>query len=134
MDQDQQTTEVRETNPNTGNTTVRRETVATAPKGPRPSTLAQRIIWYIAGVIVALLTLRIVLLLLAANQDNAFVSLVYSLSGVFAWPFFGIFSYEPTYGQSVFEVSSVVAIIVYALIAAGLAKLFALTSAEGRTV
>lgn len=126
-DRNQETTEVRETNERQGDTNIRRQTVASSSK-PEGKVVAQRIIYYVGGFIVALLVLRIVLLLLAANQGSAFVDLVYNVSYVFAWPFFGIFSYQPTYGQSIFEISSVVAIIVYALVAMGLAKLFTLTS------
>lgn len=126
-DRNTETTEVRETNEQTGDTNIRRQTVATSQKA-EGKVVAQRIIYYIAGFIIALLALRIVLLLLAANQGSAFVDLVYNVSYVFAWPFFGIFDYTPSYGESVLEVSSVVAIIVYALVAMGLAKLFTLTS------
>lgn len=92
------------------------------------STILYKVIWLIAGVIIALLALRILLLLLAANQGSPFVDLVYGLSYIFAWPFFGIFSYTPAYGQSVLEVSSIVAIVIYALIAWGLGKLVTVTS------
>lgn len=128
MDQD------KPTNPQTGPTEVHRETVITSPSKPSTGLLAQRIIWYIAGIIIALLALRMILLLLAANQGSAFVDFIYGLSGVFAWPFFGIFSYQPAYGEAVFEISSLVAIIVYGLVAAGLAKLFSLNSSEERAV
>lgn len=95
---------------------------------PEKSTLAVRIVSFIVGFIVTLLALRILLLLLAANQGNAFVDFVYGLSGVFAVPFYGIFDYEPVYGESVFEISSVVAILVYALIGWGIAKLLTINS------
>lgn len=125
--QDQQTTEVRETNEVQGNTNVSRQTVSRA-QAVDGKIIIQRIVWYIVGFIIALLTLRIVLLLLAANQGNAFVDFIYGLSGFFAAPFYGIFSYQPTYGQSTFEISSVVAIAIYALVGWGIAKLFTLTS------
>lgn len=98
-----------------------RQTTHVAQAGA--STVLYKVIWLIAGIIIALLALRILLLLLAANQGSAFVDLVYGLSYIFAWPFFGIFSYTPAYGHSVLEVSSIVAIIIYALIAWGLGKL-----------
>jgi hypothetical protein len=123
---DEQTTEVRNTTERQGNTDIQRQSVTTATKSDG-NVIAKRIVYYIAGIIIVLLALRIVMLLLAANQDAGFVDFLYALSGFFAWPFYGIFSYQPTYGQSVFEVSSVVAIVVYALIAYGLAKLFTLT-------
>lgn len=128
-ERDQQTTEVRETNEQQGNTKIRRQTVATASKIDGAFT-AQRIIYYIAGVIITLLVLRMALLLLAANQGSPFVDFIYGLSGAFAWPFFGIFNYEPSYGQSVFEISSLVAVAVYGIVAVGIAKLFTLTKTD----
>lgn len=128
-DQDQQVTEVRESNTVQDGTNVRRQSVATS-QSVGNGVIARRVIYYIAGFIIALLALRLVLLLLAANQGAPFVDFVYALSGVFAWPFYGIFSYQPTYGQSIFEISTVVAIIVYTLIAMGLARLFTLTSSR----
>jgi hypothetical protein len=126
-DQDQKTTEVRETNEVQGNTNVRRQTVATA-ESVDSKIILRRIVYYIAGIIIAFLALRIVLLLLAANQGSGFVDFIYAIGGFFASPFYGIFSYQPAYGQSTFEISSVVAIVIYALAAWGLAKLFTLTS------
>lgn len=128
-DQDQQTTEVRETNEVQGNTNVTRQTVSST-QAVDGKVIIRRIIWYIVGFIVALLALRIVLLLLAANQDNGFVDFIYGLSGFFGAPFYGIFSYQPTYGQSTFEISSVVAIVIYTLVGWGIAKLFTLTSSQ----
>jgi hypothetical protein len=128
-ERDQQTTEVRETNERQGNTNVRRQSVTTSSKVDA-GVVARRVVYYLAGVICALLALRIVLLLLAANQGSAFVDFIYAVSGLFAWPFYGIFSYQPAYGQSVFEVSSVVGIVIYALIAVGIAKLFTLTKKD----
>lgn len=88
--------------------------------------LAARVVWYITGVIIALLALRLILQLLGANEGNPFVDLVYGLSGIFAAPFFGMFSYEPSYGVSFFEVSTFVAILIYALLGWGIARLFTL--------
>ena len=122
MQEDKQTTEVRETNKRVGDTNLQRETVSTRTSTPG-AVIFRRVIWYIVGVIIALLALRLVLLLLGANSTAGFVSFVYSLSGIFAVPFFGIFNYQPSYGQSTFEISTVVAIIVYALLGWGIAKL-----------
>lgn len=121
MQEDQRTVETTTTEQTSGS---RPATNATRADG---AVVAQRIIWYIAGFIITMLALRLVLLMLAANQGNPFVDFVYAVSGFFAWPFFGIFGYQPTYGQFTFEVSTVVAIIVYALVAWGLARAFTLT-------
>lgn len=101
---------------------------------PSGGVLAARVVWYITGVIVALLALRLILQLLGANEGNGFVDLVYGLSGFFAAPFFGMFSYQPSYGVSYFEVSTFVAMLIYALIGYGLARLFTLGSRRTTTV
>lgn len=125
MDPDRQTTEVRETNQQVGDTNVQRQSVEkrTEVSGV---VIAQRVIYYVGGVIIALLFVRLVLQLLGANQESGFVEFIYGLSGIFVAPFFGIFG-EPTFGQSQFETSTLVAIIVYSLLTVGIAKLLTLT-------
>ena len=83
---------------------------------------AVRTIYFIFGVIEALLAVRFILFALGANEVSGFVRLIYGLSRPFALPFQGIFS-EPALGTSVFEWASLVGIIVYALVAYGLARL-----------
>lgn len=128
MDQEQQTTEVRTTEVQDGATNVQRQTVASTHREDG-NVVAQRVVWYIAGFIMTFLALRIVLLLLGANQGNFFVDLVYAVGGLFAAPFAGIFG-SPTYGQSFFDTASLVAIVVYALLAWGIAKAFTLTGSR----
>ncbi|RYF29142.1 MAG: YggT family protein [Chloroflexi bacterium] len=127
MDEDRQTTETTTTQVQNGNTAVERQTVASANTVPA-KVIAGRIIYYIVGLISILLVLRIVLLLLAANQGNGFVDFVYAVSGFFAMPFYGIFNYTPAYGSSVLELSSIVAIFIYALVGWGLVKLLTIGS------
>lgn len=125
MQENRQTTEVRETNEQVGPTSVQRQSVEkrTSVSGV---VVAQRVVYYIGGVIVALLFVRLLLQLLGANQGNEFVGFIYGLSGVFAAPFFGIFG-EPTFGQSHFETSALVAIVVYSLLTVGIAKLLTIS-------
>lgn len=120
MQEDKQT-EVRETTTQVGDTSVAQQTVSTRVQ-TSGVVVAQRIVWFIAGLISIIIALRFALLLLGANQAAGFTDLVYGISGVFVAPFVGIFG-EPTYGTSVFEVSSLLAIAVYLLIAFGIAKL-----------
>lgn len=129
MQEDRQTTEVQETNKQVGDTNVQRQSVNTRTSIPGP-VIAQRVIYYIGGVIVALLAVRLLLQLLGANQESDFVNFIYGLSGVFVTPFFGIFG-EPTFGESQLETSTLVAIVVYSLITVGLGKL--VTIARPRT-
>ena len=126
-DEIRETREVQTTDEQVGGTNVQRQTVSAESSAPG-SVVAQRVVWYIVGFIVALLSLRLILQLLGANQGNAFVDFVYGISGIFAAPFFGMFSYTPTYGVSYFEVSTLVAILIYSLIGWGIAKLFTLNS------
>lgn len=128
MDEVGKTTEVRTTNAVDGDDTVRRESVRTATTNDG-RVVAQRIVWYIAGVIIVLLALRLLLFLLGANRDSGFVDFIYSISAVFAAPFSGIFP-APTYGQFFFDTASLVAIVVYALVAWGIARLFTLDSSR----
>ncbi len=124
MEEDRQTTEVRQTNEQVGNTTVQRESVAKRTEVPG-SLIAQRIVYYLGGVIIALLLIRLLLQLLGANQGSDFVGFIYSLTAAFIAPFAGIFG-EPTFGQSQFETSTFIAIIIYALLTVGIAKLIGL--------
>lgn len=80
------------------------------------------IIWLILGVLEALIGLRVLLKLLAANPDNPFASFIYRISRVFVWPFFGLVD-EPASDGSVLEISSLIAMLVYLLVGWGLTRL-----------
>ena len=87
------------------------------------SSIATRIVWYIAGVVLALLAFRFVLVLLGANPANSFANFIYTTSHPLAAPFFGIFGYSLRYGVSKVELSTLVAMAVYALVAYGITRL-----------
>jgi len=80
-----------------------------------------RYVWYVFYVIEALLALRLILKLLGANPGAAFTDLVYGASGVFVAPFRYVFS-APAAGGSVLELSTILALVVYWLIAWGIVK------------
>ncbi|SRR5258708_10819322 len=84
-----------------------------------------QVVWYILGVIEVLLVFRIFLKMLGANPDSGFASLIYALSDPLALPFNGIFGVTVTH-QSVFEWSSIIAGIVYLLVAYGIVELIQL--------
>ena len=88
--------------------------------------MAQRVIWFVVGVINVLLAIRFTLLLLGANRTAGFVDFIYSITSVFVAPFVGIFG-EPTYGRFMFDWSSLLAIVVYSLIAWGIVRLITLS-------
>jgi len=79
--------------------------------------------YFILGVLEVVLFLRLLFRLLGANTDNGFITFLYSLSHIFVGPFNGIFN-DQTLGQTgVFEVSTIIAMLVYALIAWGIVSL-----------
>lgn len=78
-----------------------------------------QIIWYILAVIEILLGFRITLKALGASQTSGFTTFVYALSDPFALPFAGILR-TTIYNLSVFEWSTIIAAIVYLLVAYGL--------------
>ena len=80
------------------------------------------IIWFIVGLIVALLGFRFVFELLAANPANSFVQMIYTLSYPFAGPFRTIFGVTNV-AYSLFDWSILVAIVVYVLIGYALVQL-----------
>jgi hypothetical protein len=88
-----------------------------------PAYTAANAVWTIAGTLLALLGIRFLLILLGANAGNGFVNFIYSLTRPFVSPFFGIFNYQTSYGISRIEVATLVAIVVYALIAWAIARL-----------
>lgn len=125
MQDDIRETEVRETTVPDDTATVERRVVARRSR-TSPIVLVQRLVWLAIGFINILIALRFVFLLLGANRDAQFTDLIYSLSAPFVAPFTAIFN-EPAYGQSVFEVSSLIAIVIYTLIGWGIAKLLTVT-------
>ncbi len=77
-------------------------------------------VYYITGVIEILLVFRLVLKLLGASAQSLFVNFIYTVSGIFEYPFRGIFRSGTTQGievRSIFEPSTIVAMIVYGVLA-----------------
>lgn len=95
---------------------------ATTDKAGTTDTAA-RIVWFIAGVLLILLAFRFVFIMLGANQGNGFVDFIYSVSHPFAAPFFGILGYEQTLGDARVEISTLIAMVVYSVVAYGIVKL-----------
>jgi YggT family protein len=80
------------------------------------------IINLVFGIILTLLALRFVLRLLGANPENAFASFVYGLSQPLVAPFFGLFRNQGELTTANFDVATLIALIVYALIAGLLSR------------
>jgi YGGT family len=96
------------------------------------SSKVSQAIYLIVGVVEAVLALRFVLKLLGANAEAAFASLVYRISDPLVAPFVGLFG-TPQLNGMVLELEALVAIVVYGLVAWGLAKLAWLLLGETRS-
>lgn len=84
---------------------------------------ATTVMYFLLGVVEVILGLRWLFRLLGANTDNSFIILLYGVSHPFVAPFNGIFNDQALGRQSVFEFSTLIAMLVYALIAWGLISL-----------
>lgn len=80
-----------------------------------------QVVWYIVGVINAILVLRFIFLLLDA-QDIGFAKVLYNVSDPFVSLFKGIFA-SPTSSGAYFDSASILAIVIYSLIAWGITSL-----------
>ena len=81
-----------------------------------------QVIWLLFGFLEALILIRIALKLIGANPGAAFATLVYGVTDVFLWPFAGL-TPTPAVGAFQFEISSLIGLLVYALLAWGLTRL-----------
>jgi uncharacterized protein YggT (Ycf19 family) len=102
---------------------VVRDRVVASESPARPYALAERIILWVTGLVLALLGIRVILSLLGANQASPFAALIYGLTAPLVAPFFGLFGYTMHYGVVRLEIETLVAMLVYALIGYGLARL-----------
>jgi hypothetical protein len=75
-----------------------------------------QLIWLFLGILEALIALRIGLKLIGANPESSIVALIYGLTFLFLFPFEGMVG-TPTAGSMVLELSSLFAMLIYALIA-----------------
>lgn len=97
------------------------------------SQTVEKIVYYIFGIVEIFLVFRLVLKIAGASLGSAFVDFVYGVSGLFIIPFEGIFRKGFSEGvetTSVFEPSTIVALLVYVVIAWGVARLFRIVSGE----
>ncbi len=77
---------------------------------------ATQLVWLGLGLLEAALGLRVLLKLIGANAANPFASMLYGITGVFLAPFAGLTA-TPAANGMVLEVSTLIAMIVYALLA-----------------
>lgn len=74
------------------------------------------LIWLLFGILEAAILLRIGLKLIGANAGSPIVALIYGFTQLFLFPFTGMVS-SPTAGNMELEISSLFAMLIYALVA-----------------
>jgi hypothetical protein len=77
---------------------------------------ATQLIWLLLGILEAAIALRVLFKLIGVNAENAFATLLYSVTDLFVAPFRSLIG-APAAGGMVLEISSIIAMIVYFLIA-----------------
>lgn len=122
-----------------------KETTTTQHEGPKAAVTTETksiatssqtfeyLVYFFFGTLEILLTFRLVLKLTGASIASAFVGLIYGVTGVFILPFEGIFRRGYAQGvetTSILEPSTLVAVIVYAVLAWGIVKLIRIFSGE----
>lgn len=98
-----------------------------------PTDRVCQIIYLVFGIVEVLIAIRVILKLLAANPDAGFSSLIYGITQPLVAFFQGVFPTPTGSRGSVFELSSVLAIIVYALLAYVIVRVIRITSARRQT-
>jgi YggT family protein len=73
-----------------------------------------QLIWLAAGVLEAMIGLRVFLKLIAANPNAFFARFVYAMTAPFLWPFSNL-TVTPSAEGMVLEISSLIAMVVYAV-------------------
>ena len=96
-----------------------------------------RVVWFVVGLMAALIAIRFVLLAVGANENGGFAKLIYGLTGWMVAPFAALFgsnlTYPGTAGAGILEPASLVAIVVYALVGLLVTKLAQLLLGTNRT-
>lgn len=95
----------------------------------KPLYRGTQVVWYILGLVEALLAFRFVLKLLGANAGAGFTDFIYGVTYIFAAPFLNVFGKTEVAG-SVVEWTTLLAMFVYWALAIGIIKLFLM----GKTV
>ena len=95
---------------------TRRTEVRTAAQPSRPLVTFKltQLVWLGLGILETLIALRVLLRLMAANPNNPFAVLLYAFTDLFLFPFAGLI-HNPAVGGLVFEITSLIAMLVYAL-------------------
>ena len=90
----------------------------------KPLYRGTQIVYYILGIVEVLLAFRFLLKFFGANTAAGFTSFIYGTTYVFAEPFLSVFKSSQIMTGSIFEWTTILAMIVYWVIAEGIINLF----------
>ena len=93
------------------------------------------LIYFLFGVLEILLVFRLVLKFMGAGITSGFVNFIYNITNLFTLPFEGIFRRGVNEGletTSILEPATIVAIIVYAVVAWGIVMLVRILSGKNQ--
>jgi len=99
---------------------------ASASESTKPLYRGTQIVWYILGILEVLLAFRFLLKLAGANPGAGFTRIIYDLTLPFAMPFLSVFRITAVDGK-IFEWTTLLAMLVYWLIAVGIIRLFVMS-------
>ncbi len=88
----------------------------------KPLFRGTQIVWILLSILQVLLAFRFVLKLTGANPEAGFTNFIYTITWPFTAPFFTVFPGTTIQG-SVFEWTTLLAMLVYWLIAVGIVRL-----------
>ena len=92
----------------------------------KPLFRGTQVVWYLFTLLEIFLVFRLVLEFTGANPSAGFTSFIYAATWPFAQPFIAVF--RPSFvGNQIFEWTTLLAIVVYYLIAWGLTSLLAMS-------
>lgn len=90
----------------------------------KPLYRGTQIVWFILGIMEVLLAFRFIFKLVGANPGAGFSKFIYGATYIFSTPFLTVFNKTQIAVGNVFEWSTLLAMLVYWIIAMGIIKLF----------
>jgi hypothetical protein len=114
---------------------VREERVVEDIGAERRSILSKvnQFIWLATGILEALIGMRFLLKLIAANPNSPFAAIIYNITDLFLWPFLNLTVSPAASNGMVLEINALIAMIVYALLAWALTKFIYLIFTPSRS-
>ncbi len=103
--------------------TIIHTTRANTDPSSKPLYFANRLVWYLLGIIEVLLAFRFALKLASANPSAGFTTFIYNVTYPLVLPFLNVFRITQV-DRQVFEWTTILAMAVYWLIAWGFSQLF----------